>query len=73
MKACGSAGEWKQTLKLFYEMKGIGIPPTEQCFTAAVRACAKADEVKIIPVSRPPPPSPTYPKASLEPCFFFVL
>lgn len=45
MKACGGAGEWKQALNLFNEMRGIGIPPTELCFTAAIKACAKADEV----------------------------
>ena len=45
MKACGAAGEWEQALKLFQEMQDIGIPPTEQCFTAAIRACAKADKV----------------------------
>lgn len=45
MKACGSAGEWKRALELFDEMRGTGIPPTELCFTAVIKACAKADEV----------------------------
>lgn len=47
MKACGSAGEWQHALHLFSEMRAIGIPPTELCFTAVIRACAKADEVSL--------------------------
>lgn len=56
MKACGAAGEWERALKLFQEMQDIGIPPTEQCFTAAIRACAKAD--KVSHPSPPPAPAP---------------
>lgn len=62
MKACGSTGEWEQTLKLFYEMQSIGIPPTEQCYTAAIRACAKADKVKMIHDLPPPPPLTPLPR-----------
>lgn len=47
MKACGTAGKWELALKLFREMQDLGIPPTEQCFIAAIRACAKADRVRI--------------------------
>lgn len=46
MKACGNAGKWEEALKLFQEMQDIGIPPAEQCFTAAIRACARADNVR---------------------------
>ncbi|CAM9519233.1 unnamed protein product, partial [Sphacelaria rigidula] len=45
MRACGLAGEWKQTLRLFEEMRETGIPPNEHCYTGAIKACAKAGEV----------------------------
>lgn len=57
MKACGSAGEWKRALELFDEMRDTGIPPTELCFTAVIKACAKADEVsrtRTRPIGRVP-------------------
>lgn len=45
MKACDLAGEWEQALALLNEMRGMGIPASELCFTAAIKSCANADEV----------------------------
>lgn len=53
MKACGSAGKWKRALGLFHEMRDTGIPPTELCFTAVIKACAKADEVGSVGYASP--------------------
>ena len=46
MDLCAQAGQWTQAISLMREMRVQGVDPDVICYCAAVKACAKARQVK---------------------------